>query len=280
MVLPEPFSGETSWDDWRLHFEDVAEVNSWSADDKLKWLRVRLTGRAQRAFHRLPAESQATYAAATTAMQQRFEPKSRMTRYQAEFDARRKKPTENWADLADDLRSLADKAYPDLQVEARECLALQRYLQQLEQPQVAFGVKQTRPKTVDDAVAATLEMESYAATRPTGVSALQELRNGDDSSSKPQEVGVAAVTNDPTAQLTTRMERLMERIVTLEKQHAPRDRGHESTRPRWMSRPTQQRRRVVCWNCQRPGHIARNCQAAAFSAGPTARPQGNSGPSV
>ena len=86
-----------------------------------------------------------------------------MTRYQAEFDARRKKPTENWADLADDMRSLADKAYPDLQAEARECLALQRYLQQLEQPQVAFGVKQTRPKTLDDAIA---EMESYAATRP------------------------------------------------------------------------------------------------------------------
>ena len=124
VVLPEPFSGETSWEDWKLHFEDVAEVNSWSAEDKLKWLRVRLTGRAQRAFHRLPAESKATYDAATIAMQQRFEPKSRTTRYQAEFEARRKKPAESWADLGDDLRSLVDKAYPDLQAEARECLAL------------------------------------------------------------------------------------------------------------------------------------------------------------
>ena len=90
VVLPEPFSGEASWDDWKLHFEDVAEVNAWTAEDKLKWLRVRLTSRAQRAFHRLPANSQASYAAATLAMQQRFEPKSRMTRYQAEFEARRK----------------------------------------------------------------------------------------------------------------------------------------------------------------------------------------------
>jgi hypothetical protein len=57
-------------------------------------------------------------------------------------------------------------------------------------------------------------MESYAATRPTGVSALREPSSGDDSSSKPQEV--AAVTKDPAAKLTTMMERLMERIESLE----------------------------------------------------------------
>ena len=40
--------------------------------------------------------------------------------------------------------------FPDLQPESRECLALQSYLKQLDQPQVAFGVKQTRPRTLDD----------------------------------------------------------------------------------------------------------------------------------
>ena len=47
LVLPEPFDGKKSWDDWKLHFEDVAAVNEWTAPQKLKWLRVRLTGRAQ-----------------------------------------------------------------------------------------------------------------------------------------------------------------------------------------------------------------------------------------
>ena len=78
-----------------------------------------------------------------------------MTRYQAEFETRRKKRTEGWADFGEDLRSLADRAFPDLQPEARECLALQSYLKQLDQPQVAFSVKQTRPRTLDEAVAAT-----------------------------------------------------------------------------------------------------------------------------
>ena len=48
-----------------------------------------------------------------------------------------------------------------MQDEAREQLLLQIYLQQLDPPQVAFSVKQKRPKTLDEAVAATIEMESY-----------------------------------------------------------------------------------------------------------------------
>ena len=169
VVLPEPFDGQLSWGDWKLHFEDVAAVNTWSAEQKLQWLRVRLTGRAQKAFHRLPAESQTSYDAATRALQERFEPKSRMTRYQAEFESRCKKRTEGWADFAEDLRSLVDKAFPDLQPEAREHLALQSYLKQLDHPQVAFSVRQCRPATLDDAVTATLEMESYVSSPWSGV---------------------------------------------------------------------------------------------------------------
>jgi hypothetical protein len=35
VVLPEPYNGETSWEDWMLHFEDVAAVNEWTNDQKM-----------------------------------------------------------------------------------------------------------------------------------------------------------------------------------------------------------------------------------------------------
>ena len=53
LVLPEPFSGESSWDAWIGHFEDMAAVNGWEEQEKLLWQRVRLTGRARTAFQRL-----------------------------------------------------------------------------------------------------------------------------------------------------------------------------------------------------------------------------------
>ena len=63
---------------------------------------------------------------------------------------------------------LADKAYPDLGDKAKEQIALNHYLGQIEQTQVAFSVKQKRPKTLDEAVSATLEMESYLRTQTVG----------------------------------------------------------------------------------------------------------------
>jgi len=54
LVLLEILTGEKNWDEWTDHFDSVATVNEWDDETKLKWLRVRLTGRAATAFRRLP----------------------------------------------------------------------------------------------------------------------------------------------------------------------------------------------------------------------------------
>jgi len=44
---------------------------------------------------------------------------------------------------------LMDKAYPSLDDAAQQQLALQRYLSQLENEQVAFNVRQRKPRTIE-----------------------------------------------------------------------------------------------------------------------------------
>lgn len=263
VVLPEPFDGTTSWEEWSFHFENVANVNAWDDAQKLQWIRVRLTGRAQKALQHLPEAAQATYPATKAALKARFDPESRQTRYQAEFQARRKKPSEGWADFAEDLQSLVDKAYPALQNEARERLAINSYLQQLTDPQVAFSVRQKRPETLDDAVAATLEMESYALpTAHAGVvSTLQP-----EPESEPETASVAAI--DPIERLTNIVQRLTEQVETLKLEtskaaHPPADSNPD--RRGWRGRGIRRQSAGPrafdgeCWNCHRRGHIARNC---------------------
>jgi len=128
LVLPETFDGTGSWSEWCFHFENVATVNCWDDAQKLQWLRVRVTGRAQKALQRLQGSTAAEYGALRDALRARFDPESRRTRYEAEFQTRRKKAGEGWVDFADELRSLADKAYPDLGEEARERLSINAYL--------------------------------------------------------------------------------------------------------------------------------------------------------
>ena len=162
------FSGEenSSWRKWIYHFEGVPDVNGWNDATKLKWMKVRLTGRAQSVFQQLPAVRTTHYDGTKKALKERFEPSSWKGRYQSELQARRKQKSESWTDFADDLRLLNDKVFPDLQEEAKETLVLTYYLQQLDNPQLALSVRQQHPTTLDAAISAMLEMEMHVTSCP------------------------------------------------------------------------------------------------------------------
>ena len=59
VILPEVYTHDGSWDKWLNHFDNV--TCKWTAEQKLPWLKVRLTGRAQKAFKQLPEGMQADY---------------------------------------------------------------------------------------------------------------------------------------------------------------------------------------------------------------------------
>ena len=127
-MIPELFTGDKSWDEWIDHFESVAEVCGWDDVNKLKWLCIRLSGRAGTVFRRLPDATKARYALATAALKSRFEPATQRAVYQTKLQIRLKQKGEGWAEFGEDLKTLADKAYPDLAEEAREHFALNQYL--------------------------------------------------------------------------------------------------------------------------------------------------------
>lgn len=147
------------------HFNNVAAVNRWKDEQKLLCLKVRLTRRAQTAFKQLPKGTKGQFEAAVTALGKHFEPQSKCELYVAEFHTRRKRRTEGWADRGEDLRVLADRAFPQLNTEAKQLLVLQQYMGQVDNQQIAFAVKQRHPTTMEEAVAMTIEMESYLAPK-------------------------------------------------------------------------------------------------------------------
>ena len=73
------------------HFNNVAAVNSWDGEQKLLWLKVRMTGRAQTAFKKLPDDAKGSFEAAVKALGESFEPQSKRELYLAEFQTRRKR---------------------------------------------------------------------------------------------------------------------------------------------------------------------------------------------
>ena len=273
VIAPEPFTGEGSWDDWIDHFESVAAINKWEDGQKLLWIRVRMTGRAQRTYKNLSEEAKGRYGLCKKGLRERFKPASKKELYQAEFHVRRKRRTEEWAAFAEDLKILADRAFPDLQEEAKEHLALTHYLGQLENPQVAIDVKHRRPKTVDEAVTVTLELESYLLPK-TGRIGQVGLEAPD------MEAAVAAAVRTKNDPLMEMMQAMMERLERLEsekksdpRQGRPSRKGPAQRGPQsgtWAEarktgeRTDRQPRPIICYKCNQEGHIARGCRALMY----------------
>jgi len=124
-----------------------------------------MTGKAQNAWKHPSQAAKVDYNAAKAALRKRFEPESCRGLYVVEFQTRRCLKGESWEELGDNLQILADKAFPDLEDKAKAQLSLDRYLHQLDRPELSLAVRQSRPKTIDDTIAYTLETESYLTLR-------------------------------------------------------------------------------------------------------------------
>ena len=249
-----------------MRFENVASVNSWNAEVKLKWIKVCLARRAQKALQGLPEEARGSYENVKVALTQRFESASKRELYNVELQVRAKKHSERWADFAEDLRRLVDKAYPDLEANAREQLALSHYLSRLHNPQVGFAVKQQRPRKLEKAIRITLEVESYLVKMPT----VGQVDTGSNTSAVDQDhFPVATVKQSTELALVRAVDQLTQRVEQLETTQG-RDPAVQSQRygqqaigkPR---KPDQRQGTVICHGCGKAGHYARGC--------PLCRPQ-------
>ena len=126
VIVPEYYSGEGSFEDWIDQFESIAEINCWDDEQKLRWLKVRLMGRALMAYKKFSVTVRALFKNAVRVLQEQFEPGSHRDLYLVEFQTRRKVKTESWPEFGEGLLTLVDKAYPLLDYEARQQLALQK----------------------------------------------------------------------------------------------------------------------------------------------------------
>ena len=177
----------------------------------------------------------------------------------AEFQARKKRQTEDWATYGEDLTTLVEKVYPMLQVEAQRLLALNYFLANINNPQLAFGVRQRAPKTLDEAVAAILELETYLKPRPTTVGSVETFDPIVDdviAATGGQGAGESGggAQQDIMQKVLEHLEKIKLQVATVE---SGRRQPNDSVGMRLRQRSNQ--RKVICWRCWKEGHIACQC---------------------
>ena len=97
---PEDYDGTTDWLEYKLYFNQLAELYSWDEERKAMVLGIYLKGEASMVLAILNLAQRRSYLALTTALAQSFSRKKTLVHlYKAKLKVRKKKPEEKMANL-------------------------------------------------------------------------------------------------------------------------------------------------------------------------------------
>ena len=160
-MIPDKYTDKTSWKDYKVYIEQCAQLNNWEEQSKAKYLGISLTGTAQKVLTTAMQKGEITYEELVKKLEERFGPGGQTELYAGELRNRERRKDETLQELGEAIRELTSLAYPELNIAAQERLAKQYFHSAIPDRRIRDGIFRVSPKTIDEAIRAAVETESY-----------------------------------------------------------------------------------------------------------------------
>ena len=238
ILKPDVFNGEEDWDSYFSHFQNCADLGRWSDHDKALTLASCLKGPARTFYLGLREPERRSYCVLVQKLNERFGSSRQQTRYLTKFETRRRLVGETSASYGDDLRLIAQRAYPDLGPEAQDKLALHQFFKTIS-PELKYRCIDRGCRTVEEAVEIVERYESIIGIEERKKSNVRAVSTTNPDS-KCQNQGQISF-QEQIEELTKRLKKIESKVTYKPKRKAP---------------PTDY---TGCFNCNSLEHYARDC---------------------
>lgn len=247
-MKPQTYNGDEDWEAYLSHFEICAELGRWSHQDKALSLAACLRGNAQVYYMTLKPAERSSYHGLTLKLGQRFGNTRQQPMWISRLEARTRRPNESIAELGDDLRRLAQRAYSNMNHDAREMLALNQLYKSVS-PELKYKCISDNCTSVTKAVT-IIEMYEGILGAETGKRKYVRQVSANHEDSQASAGQVVNNTVDISA-LQGTIKQLQLCIERLTRQYNNQARGNQNLGDRNGSR--------LCYICLSPRHLQRNC---------------------
>lgn len=258
-VKPEFYTGDEDWDQYISHFQNCADLGRWSEMDKALTLSACLKGQARAFYLGLSPLDRSSYYRLVQKFSERFGSVRQQSRYLTKFETRKRKPGETIASLGDELRLLAQRAYPDLGTDAQESLALHQFYKGITLEMKCRCIDRDC-RTVESAVQV---VERYEAILGEGNEKKKSTVRAVNNISEPGSSGPRPYPNrnnnrprpndkPQTPNTIELLKQVLDRIEKLESRS-------QSVGVKDSTRPKPYYRRGTCFICQSPEHFLQDC---------------------
>ena len=255
-VMPDLYDGKTSWPEYLIHFESVAELNNWNAQERIQFLSVSLRGEACMAMQSLTVEERRNYEIFISSLSKRFNPGNRENLYRTQLRTRTRRDRESLSQLAQSVRNLAAQAYPSADRKLFESLCCDHFLDATGDSELRNMLCLVQPQRFDDMVSMAVQLEANRQSernkqprryvRELGVSSPESqsvVQKGDIS-------GACNFVEKTNAQ--GKMEDLLEKLLKLMEELKHRKQSSNFKKEYDTSK-------MKCFNCGEIGHIKNKC---------------------
>ena len=161
VVFPDKYDGSVSWPDYNAHFELCADLNMWTDKQKANYLAVSLRGSAQELLGDMSLDMRQDYKYLTETLCARFGSKGQNELFRTQLKSRLRKANETLPELAQSIRRLVCRAYPDANLSLREILSKDHFIDALSDSDMRLRLKQSRSATLDETVRLSIELEAF-----------------------------------------------------------------------------------------------------------------------
>ena len=236
----EPYNGAEDWEEYISHFQLCSELGRWNEDEKMLALAASLRGPARTFYISLSEEEKGSYRNLVRQLSQRFGSTRQQSRWLSRLEGRLRKPDETIAALADDLRQMSQRAYPNLDGQAQEVLALNQLYKSITLEMKCRCIDRNC-KTIAQAVDVIERYEAILGDSHDKKRAVRAVIEGAKKSNDSTEKEVVNTLRDVVSSLE-RIQR--QQGFWQQRQGFPRPQGKYGR---------------LCFNCNSPDHIKRNC---------------------
>ena len=137
-LKPPIYNGTENFETFYARFENCAKFNGWSREEQLAHLRNSLTSEAGQVLWDSGPEITNSLRRLTTLLKSRFGGAVQSDKYKMELRSRIRQPRESLSSLYSDIKRLIALGYPDLDPKAREVLAVDRFMDSLNDADLAL----------------------------------------------------------------------------------------------------------------------------------------------
>ena len=238
----EKFDGKNSWRAYQRQFERISRMNNWDAMIS-DYLWIHLCGDALAYVEELPGASYMTYNEMCRELDQRFGAERLANVHKAQLLNRKRQNGESLAELGQEVRKLVNNAYPKFNAEAREEIAIEKFLDTL-QSETRRTIYQENPATLSQAIEKGLQIEAWGMR--------EESKHG-------KTIARVVTTTEENTVEESEQVRLLKDL-----QNKVND---------LQIRKKNDRRVFSCFYCGKPGHIAKECNSRKRDEGSSRLPQ-------